>query len=137
MTENCIFCKIIKGQIPCTKVYEDTDVFVFLDINPINKGHTLVVPKHHSENLYTIPEKDLLACVKTCKKVAIALKEAVKAEGVNIGMNNDGAAGQAVFHSHFHVIPRFSHDGLKHWPGKKYEGKEAEEIAQKLKGSLL
>ena len=64
MASDCIFCKIIKGQIPCTKVYEDADVFVFLDINPINKGHTLVVPKHHSENLYTIPEKDLLAYVQ-------------------------------------------------------------------------
>ncbi len=130
---DCIFCKIVKGEIPCQKVYEDKDVIAFLDIAPVNKGHTLVVPKHHCVNLLDMPEKDLVACAKVLQKVALAVKEGVKAEGINLGMNNEKAAGQYVFHAHFHIIPRFSHDGLKHWPNGKYSSGEADSVAESIR----
>lgn len=130
---DCIFCKIIKGEVPAQKVYEDNYVVAFLDITPINKGHTLVVPKHHCVNLLDMREEDVVACAKALQKVAKAVKAGVNAEGVNVGMNNEKAAGQYVFHAHFHVIPRFSHDGLKHWPGGKYSAGEADKIAEEIK----
>ena len=75
--EDCIFCKIIKGDIPCTKLYEDDHVFVFLDITPINNGHTLVITKNHSENLYPLSKQDLTHCISACQKVALALKKSL------------------------------------------------------------
>ena len=133
---DCIFCRILKGEIPSTKVYEDDLVYAFLDIAPINKGHTLVIPKNHSENLYTMPEADLVACAKVCQKIASVMKKAVNAEGVNLGMNNEKPAGQLVPHAHFHVIPRFASDGLHHWPGGKYDQGEDTAIAEKISGLL-
>ena len=117
----CIFCKIIKGEVPCDKIYEDENVLVFLDINPINKGHCLVVTKEHYETLLEIPEDESVYLFKALKKVSNALMKGLKADGFNIGMNNFSVAGQVVMHAHFHVIPRFKGDGLKHWPGKKFE----------------
>jgi len=133
---DCIFCKIIAGDIACTKLYEDDHVFVFLDIAPINKGHALVIPKKHTQNLYTLSNEELHYCIDACQKIAIALKSAVNADGINLGMNNDKPAGQLVMHAHFHVIPRFSGDGLKHWPGGKYADGEAEALCEKIKKSL-
>lgn len=133
---DCIFCKIVKGEIPCQKIYEDKDVLAFLDIAPVNKGHTLVVPKHHSVNLLDMPEKDVVACAHVLQKVARAVKEGMKAEGVNLGMNNEKAAGQFVFHSHFHIIPRFSHDGLKHWPSGKYTEGEAQKLVEEIRKKI-
>ena len=117
----CIFCKIIKGEVPCDKIYEDENVLVFLDINPISKGHCLVVTKEHYETLLEIPEDESIYLFKALKKIGKALMKGLKADGFNIGMNNFSAAGQVVMHAHFHVIPRFKGDGLKHWPGKKFE----------------
>ena len=117
----CIFCKIIKGEVPCGKIYEDEHVLVFLDINPISKGHCLVVTKEHYETLLEIPEDESIYLFKALKKIGKALMKGLKADGFNIGMNNFSAAGQVVMHAHFHVIPRFKGDGLKHWPGKKFE----------------
>ena len=134
--ENCIFCKIIAGEIPCTKVYEDDVSFAFLDINPINLGHTLLIPKDHHENLHEIPENLLSRLMPPLKKLANAIKESVRADGINIGQNNGSAAGQVVYHYHVHIIPRFSGDGLKHWPGKPYLLDEAAEIAEKIKSHL-
>lgn len=136
MMEDCIFCKIIAGEIPSTKVYEDDKVFCFLDIAPINKGHTLVIPKKHAENLYSIPRDDLAFCVEACQSMAKALKASLRCDGVNLGMNNEKPAGQLVLHAHFHVIPRYEGDGLKHWPGGAYAEGEAEELATKIQGSL-
>ena len=134
--EDCLFCKIIAGEIPCTKVYEDEMVFCFLDIAPINKGHILVIPKKHSTDLYSLPEEDLFACAKACQKMAVAVKNSVAADGINLGMNNGKAAGQLVPHAHFHVMPRFENDGLKHWPGGSYNEGEAEELAAKIISNL-
>jgi len=131
---DCLFCKIIKGEIPSAKIYEDEHMFAFLDIRPINKGHTLVLPKEHYGDVFDIPSETLCDVMPGLKKVASAIKEAVNADGLNIGVNNGEVAGQAVFHLHFHLIPRFEDDGLKHWPGK--EAADLEEIAEKIKSVL-
>lgn len=125
MTE-CIFCKIIAGEIPCSKLYEDEHIFAFLDIAPVTPGHTLVVPKHHCRNLFDIPEQILQDCALAIKKIGTAVKIGMRAEGLNVGMNNEGVAGQVVFHAHFHLIPRYPDDGLRHWLNGKY--KEGEEV---------
>ncbi len=134
--ENCIFCKIIAGEIPTTKIYEDADSFVFLDVNPINPGHTLLIPKEHHENIHEMPDELLEKLMPVAKKIANAIKVGMVADGVNIGQNNGQAAGQAVWHYHMHIIPRFSGDGLEHWPGKPYMIGEAEETAEKIKSEL-
>ncbi|HEY4511007.1 MAG TPA: HIT family protein [Candidatus Paceibacterota bacterium] len=132
----CLFCKIIRGEIPSEKIYEDGDTFVFLDIHPNNPGHTLVIPKKHSENLYDIDDHSLAAVMRTVQKVARAIKTAVEADGINIAMNNESAAGQVIFHPHLHVIPRFKEDGYRHWPHKSYKEGEAAGIASKIRANL-
>jgi len=119
MNPECIFCKIIKGEIPSHKVYEDTDVFAFLDITPINPGHTLIIPKSHTENIYTISESDFEKVTKIVKKIAIGIRKGLESDGVNVRMNNEKAAGQDIFHAHIHVIPRYKNDGYEPWHGKK------------------
>ena len=104
--EDCIFCKIIKGDIPSFKVYEDDRVFAFEDINPISTGHTLVIPKTHAENLWEIPEQDLSAVHKASKKIIAAIKEALKPSGVACLQLNGRGANQVVMHYHLHLIPR-------------------------------
>ena len=121
MSDDCVFCKIIKKEIPCVRVYEDDKTLAFLDINPINKGHTLVIPKNHHENLYDLPDEEYHACLDSVRKVARAIKESIRPDGLNLGMNNGRSAGQVVFHAHFHLIPRFLTDGLQHWPGKSMD----------------
>ncbi len=123
MTE-CIFCKILNNEIPSTKLYENESVYTFLDIRPINKGHALVVPKRHSETFLDMASADIDSLFKAAQKVATAVMEGMNADGFNIGMNNFPAAGQEVPHSHVHIIPRFSDDGLKHWPGNEPEDLE-------------
>jgi histidine triad (HIT) family protein len=128
-----IFTKIIKGEIPCAKIYEDEHVFAFLDINPINPGHTLVIPKNPYENIFEIPDEVLEKMIVIAKQIAIKQKEVLNADGINIGMNNGKDAGQEVFHAHIHVIPRYKDDGYKLWHGKPYESKELiEEVKNKL-----
>lgn len=131
--EDCIFCKIIAGKIPANKVYENGHSLAFLDINPVNKGHTLVVPKEHYTDLYALSSAVLHDMIDAVQKVAAAVKKGVAADGINIGMNNGRAAGQVVFHAHMHVIPRFSGDGLHHWPNKKYADGEINEVEEKIK----
>ena len=133
---SCIFCKIIDGQIPCAKVTETDRVLAFLDISPINPGHVLVVPKEHHMNVLDTPDELLAACVAMCKSLARAVKEELPCDGVNIGMNNFAAAGQVVMHAHMHVIPRFEHDGLRHWPGKPYQQGQADQIAKRLTSAM-
>ena len=137
MEKDCLFCKIISGEIPSAKVYEDEYSFAFLDINPINPGHTLLVPKRHFANLYETSDETLKELTPIIKKLAIAVKKAVSADGINIGMNNDPAAGQLVFHAHFHIIPRHLEDGFRHWRGKRaYKDGEINQVAEKIKASL-
>jgi histidine triad (HIT) family protein len=131
--ENCIFCKIVKGELPATKIYEDDKVLAFLDIAPVNIGHTLVIPKEHFVNIYETPEDIIGKMMHTAKGVAHALKKEVGADGTNITMNNEKAAGQVVFHAHIHIIPRLENDGFGTWKGKRgYNEGEASEIATKI-----
>lgn len=125
--EESIFQKIIRGEIPCHKIYEDERTFAFLDIHPVNKGHTLVVPKTRYENMFDMPEEEWLAVMKTVHLLAPKIKMALGADGVNIGMNNGSAAGQVVPHAHVHIMPRFSGDGYVLWQRKEYY-KEGEAI---------
>ena len=118
--ENCIFCKIVAGKIPCTRVYEDDRVIAFLDINPIAAGHTLVVLKNHYPTLLDVPAGEGEALLNALRLVAGAVLKATKASGFNCVQNNFSCAGQMVFHSHWHIIPRFDNDGLPDWPGGKY-----------------
>jgi len=106
MEEDCIFCKIVAGQIPCAKIYEDEKVLSFLDINPISEGHTLVIPKAHAENLWEIAEGDLAAVHRASKKIIQAMKEVLNPEGVACLQLNGRGVNQVVMHYHLHLIPR-------------------------------
>ena len=108
MTNNCIFCAIAAGEIPSFKVYEDELVVAYLDINPFSEGHTLVIPKAHSEGLLDTPDATLAEIVVRVKKVAAHLKAALPCDGFNILQNNGAAAGQSVNHVHFHIVPRYA-----------------------------
>jgi histidine triad (HIT) family protein len=130
--DSCIFCKIIKGEIPSSKIYEDEQVLAFLDIGPVNKGHTLVIPKQHHETLMDIPDEILKQVIVVVKKACKAVKKGVKAEGISLGMSNYKSAGQVVPHAHFHIMPRFSEDRLKLWPQGKYEEGEMEVFREKI-----
>ena len=130
----CIFCKIIRGEIPCAKIYEDQYVLSFLDINPINPGHALIVPKTHTTTLFDVPADELQACIAVAQKVGKAVFEASGAAGLNFLQNNFRAAGQLIDHVHFHLIPRFKGDGfLTTWPGGSYAPGEMEKMLEKVK----
>ena len=111
MKNDCIFCAIAAGEIPCFKIYEDADFLAYLDINPFSEGHALVIPKTHVTGLLDAPD-DLLAALVACvKKVAAHLKAALPCDGFNILQNNGAAAGQTVPHLHFHIVPRYGEGG--------------------------
>ncbi|NCC49965.1 MAG: HIT family protein [Spartobacteria bacterium] len=122
MSSDCIFCKIVKGEIPSAKVYEDDDLLAFIDVGPIIKGHTLVIPKEHYDNIAATPVDVLQKLIKLVQRIAGAQMNALDADGVNIIQNNGEVAGQAVPHIHFHVIPRFKDDGHQwNWDAKSYK----------------
>ena len=129
-----IFLKIISGEIPSEKIYEDEHTFSFLDINPNNKGHALVVPKTKYRNILDIDEETFAHMARTAVKVARAVKKATNADGVNITMNNEPEAGQEVFHAHLHVIPRFKGDNIfGHIKHTTYEEGEMAEFGRKIR----
>jgi histidine triad (HIT) family protein len=132
MNENCIFCKIINGEIPANKIYEDEKVLAFLDINPISKGHTLIIPKTHFENIFDIEEEDLKEIINACKKISILLKENLNADGVNILHASGKDAQQSVFHFHLHVVPRYKEDNLDTWPKSSYKELNFEEVLKEI-----
>jgi len=135
--ENCIFCKIVKGEIPCAKVFEDDKVLSFLDIAPANKGHALIVTKNHYETLLDVSDEDLNDLMLKAKKIARAMHSALGNTGFNVLMNNKKVAGQLVPHTHVHIIPRFSGDGVNlNWKPKKYNDKEIDEFKEKIKSFL-
>jgi len=112
MKNDCIFCAIAAGEIPCFKVYEDELVLAYLDINPFSKGHTLVIPKAHSQGLLDTDDATLAVIIARVKKVAARLKGTLGYDGFNILQNNGEAAGQTVHHIHFHIVPRWNGDSL-------------------------
>ena len=112
MKNDCVFCAIAAGEIPCFKVYEDESVLAYLDINPFAKGHTLVIPKAHAADLQGIGDAALAELVVRVKRVAAHVKDALGCDGYNILQNNGAAAGQTVRHIHFHIVPRWNGDPL-------------------------
>lgn len=104
---DCIFCKIVNGEIPASKVYEDEHVLAFLDISQVTKGHTLVIPKNHNENLYDLSEETARHLFAVIPKVTNSIKDQLKPEGLNLLSNTGEKAGQQVFHLHLHLIPRY------------------------------
>ena len=133
----CIFCKIIAGEIPAIKIYEDDLVFAFLDIGPINPGHTLVIPKEHHQSSSTIPEATAGRMFKVGSRIGVALKRALDCDAFNLHLADGAAAGQVVMHAHLHVIPRGVEDGFRwNWRQLKYQDGEAGEIAEKIIAKL-
>jgi histidine triad (HIT) family protein len=130
--QECIFCKLIRGEIPCAKILEDKEFLAFMDIRPINKGHVLIIPKTHCTNIFDFPKSEETDMIEFIKKVAAAVVKATDAEGFNLGMNNGEAAGQVVLHAHFHIIPRFKGDNLSNWPHKEYAPGEMNELRTKI-----
>jgi histidine triad (HIT) family protein len=130
----CIFCEIIKGNIPSKKIYEDNDTLAILDISQITKGHTLILPKKHYDNMLTIDEKDLQNVIKTAKKVTSMINDAYKPLGFNIINNCGEAAGQTVMHYHMHVIPRYSNDDLVMQHADNTNKFDLDKIANEIKG---
>ena len=110
--EDCIFCKIISGEIPAYKVYEDTQTLAFFDINPASEYHTLVIPKRHYINMFDTPEEDAVAVMKTIKTVTTLYEEKLGLKDLNVINNSGLKAHQDVFHLHYHVVPRFSDKSL-------------------------
>ena len=102
-----IFARILRGEIPCHKVYEDDDTIAFMDIMPQADGHTLIVPKAQAENIFELPEEALIAAIRTTQRIARAVQKAFDPPGMMIAQLNGAAAGQSVFHLHFHVVPRY------------------------------
>ena len=135
--DNCIFCKIANGDIPSETVYEDERFRVILDLAPAAKGHALILPKDHFVNLYEIDDDVLAGVSLLAKKVARAMKEGLKCDGLNIVQNNGELAGQTVFHYHMHVIPRYEDDGqVIGWkPGESTPEGQAK-IAEKIRAGL-
>lgn len=131
--QDCIFCKIIAGQIPCIKIYENDHVLAFLDIGPISDGHTLVIPKQHCNRLDEVSEDAMAEVAKVLPAIAGSVRKAMDAEGYNVLCNNGGAAGQVVEHLHFHIIPRNPNDGVfNRWASYQYPEGKANEIAGKI-----
>ena len=131
-SENCIFCKIVRNDIPSKIIYDDDETLAFLDIFPIAEGHTIVIPKKHYENIEVIPEEILNKVIKTVKKLATLLHDKLNFVGYNILQNNFKAAGQVVQHFHFHIIPRNFNDSRFRLAIPREQAKE-EKLDQILK----
>ncbi len=138
MSTHCVFCSIVKGEIPATKVFEDEDILAFMDIGPVVKGHTLVIPKAHHNPITETPVTVLHKLIAIVQRIARAQLSGLKADGINVSQANGQTAGQVVPHIHFHVIPRFATDGHHwNWTPRKYEtSDEMQEYANRIRVAL-
>ncbi len=135
--EKTIFEKIIDREIPADIIYEDDRVFAFLDIKPVNMGHALVIPKKRFENIFDADSELLGYMMQVAGRIGTAMRDNYPCDGINIVMNNATPAGQAVFHAHIHIIPRFSDDGINFHPvHKEYDAEKAKELVAKLRGNI-
>ncbi len=134
---DCVFCKIIRGEIPAEKIFENEKILVFLDIRPSNPGHFLLIPKKHCENLLDAEDDCLNEITKAIKKITPVVLQQVGASGFNLIVNNGAVAGQAVFHLHWHIIPRFPEDGHKLFADFPIEKELLKDLADKIKQNLL
>lgn len=132
---DCLFCKIIAGEIPSHKVFEDEKTYAFLNINPVSKGHTLVIPKTHAADLNAGSVEDAQAVIATIHKLAPKIMKALGATGYNLGVNHGKDAGQLVFHTHFHLMPRYAGEPrsfTKMHPSQE----ELAEVAEKISAEI-
>ena len=138
MNGECVFCRIIAGEVPSTRVYEDERTIAFLDIGPVVKGHTLVVPRQHCDPITDTPEAVLCDLIRVVRKIARAQIAGLKADGINVSQANGRVAGQLVPHIHFHVIPRFLTDGHQgNWTPRSYDSPaEMREFADRIRSAL-
>ncbi len=135
--DGCVFCKMVAGEIPVVRVFENEVVLAFLDIGPVSDGHTLVIPKTHFARIHDC-DAETLAKVGPCLgKIGGAVAAAMNADGYNVLCNNGKAAGQVVEHVHFHIIPRTTGDGVfTQWPAYQYEEGQLERLGEKIRKSL-
>lgn len=133
--EDCIFCKIVNGEIPSKTIYEDENFRAILDMGPATKGHALLLPKEHADNLFELPEEIAKKVLPTARKIAVEMKEKLQYDGINLVQNNGEVAGQTVMHFHLHMIPRYENDGQKiGWVPGKPSQEELEEIKNQITG---
>jgi histidine triad (HIT) family protein len=134
---DCVFCKIVSGQIPSTRVFEDEHTLAFMDIGHVNPGHTLVAVKRHADNLYALDDAQAAAVARTSARVARAIRDAFKPEGLSVYQANGKAAGQTVFHYHLHLLPRHAGDGMElTWPVKNPPREKLEAYAAQIRAKL-
>ncbi len=134
---DCIFCKIIAGEIPCFKIFENEDSFAFMDINPANEGHALVIPKEHAADVHAVSDDAITATVRTAKRVAAAVDKTLSPDGLNLLQCNGPAAAQSVMHFHMHVLPRKNGDELKlNWGLEAGDMDAIAQLAEKIRVRL-
>lgn len=137
LDDDCIFCKILRSEIPSQKVYEDEQTYAFMDINPANPGHVLVIPKYHAPNIFEVPADWLSACIVTAQKMALAVEKTVSPDGINILQANGEGAAQSVLHFHIHVMPRNKGDELMmNWGHVSGDQEAIAELAEEIKAEL-
>ncbi len=136
MATSCIFCKIIKGEVPSFNLVENEHVIAFLDIAPVAPGHTLVIPKRHIPTIHDLPDDLLSPVLHTVRDIASALSRSLRADGISISQVNGACAGQVVPHLHFHVIPRHRQTPLQWHPGSYADETEKATYAEKIRGAL-
>ena len=137
MATDCVFCKIRDGELPSMRVYEDDHTLAIMDINPLNAGHCLVITKAHAPTLWDAKPEDLQAAIATAQKVAVALRAALKPDGLNLLQANGAAAFQSVFHYHLHLIPRWNNDGKGFdWPVVAGDRAQIQAIGERLREAL-
>jgi len=137
MAEDCIFCKIAAGEIPCTRVWEDERCLAFLDIGPLADGHTLLIPKKHYEVIGEMPPEEVAHLGRQVPGLARAVQQAMEADGLNVLQNNGRVAGQAVGHVHVHFIPRVPDDGLGYrWPAGEADPETLRRHAEAIRAEL-
>jgi histidine triad (HIT) family protein len=134
--EETVFMKIIRREIPVDIIYEDEHTLAFLDIAPNSPGHTLVIPKKPFQNIFDVDQETLAQTMETVRKVAPAVRDAAGAKGVHVTSNHGAAAGQEVFHLHFHIIPRHDRSEFEFWPKIEYSPGQAAEIAEKMRNLI-
>lgn len=134
---DCVFCRIVAGQIPATVVHEDEHTLAFMDIGQVNPGHTLVTVKAHAKDLYALDDGQAAAVARTSARVARAIRDAFEPEGLSVYQANGKPAGQTVFHYHVHLLPRHDADGMQlTWPVKNPPREKLEEYAAKIRAAL-
>jgi histidine triad (HIT) family protein len=133
--DDCIFCKIVAGELPARKVDEDEHTISFMDLNPWTRGHALVIPREHTPNLYEAPDEVLAQTFAAAKRLALKMRDRLGCDGINLLNSTNPAAWQTVFHFHVHVIPRYEDDPLQ-LPGQPQqpEDEELDEVAEELRG---